>query len=217
MKQCRICMDFYPIDNFCVDNKSPDKKGYRCLLCRRSYQKEYKNINNLKIKEKAKIRAQKPEFKIKHQKYRDSRKLIKQEYDKNRRLEKREELLDQKRKYYKDNKEKLYSYRNQPYIKDKKYKYNKIWNKNNTDIKNYHNANRRALLIKATPTWLTDEHKKEIKEFYKKAKTMSKNSNIKYEVDHIIPLKSKIVCGLHVPWNLQILSKTENLKKRNTI
>lgn len=36
---------------------------------------------------------------------------------------------------------------------------------------------------------------------------------MKHEVDHIIPLMHHKVCGLDVPANVQILTKTENRRK----
>lgn len=83
-------------------------------------------------------------------------------------------------------------------------------------IKNAKNAEREALKIKATPPWLTIEQKAEILELYKLAKELQwLNNGEKLHVDHIVPLKSKKVCGLHVPWNLQIIPASWNIKKNN--
>jgi len=57
------------------------------------------------------------------------------------------------------------------------------------------------------PSWLTDGQLEEMRLIYLEAKAKG------LEVDHIHPLNGDTVCGLHVPWNLQILSKAENCKK----
>lgn len=71
-------------------------------------------------------------------------------------------------------------------------------------------AKRRAAKLNAVPVWLTGEHKKQIRDFYT-------NKPIGYEVDHIVPLRGKTICGLHVPWNLQYLTTRDNRVKGNKI
>ena len=75
-------------------------------------------------------------------------------------------------------------------------------------LKNASNAKRRAVRLHALPSWLTTEQLQEIKEIYK-------NCPLGYEVDHIIPLQGKNICGLHVPSNLQYLLKFDNRSKHN--
>jgi len=64
----------------------------------------------------------------------------------------------------------------------------------------------------ATPVWADLQA---IKEIYKKAHKLKKETGENWHVDHIVPLKGKIVSGLHVEYNLQILTATENCKKSN--
>lgn len=77
-------------------------------------------------------------------------------------------------------------------------------------------AKRRASKLEATPSWLTKAQHAEMTDIYKQAKELEKIFfNRKFHVDHIIPLQGKDVCGLHVPWNLQILTAEENIAKSN--
>jgi hypothetical protein len=78
-------------------------------------------------------------------------------------------------------------------------------------------AFRRAQKINATPKWLTEDHKKQIESIYKERNRLQQVTGIIYHVDHIIPLIHSDLCGLHVPWNLQIIPATDNLKKSNKV
>ena len=46
---------------------------------------------------------------------------------------------------------------------------------------------------------------------------ITKETGIPHEVDHIHPVQSKLLCGLTVPWNLQIISATANRRKGNKL
>lgn len=84
-------------------------------------------------------------------------------------------------------------------------------------IVNQNRAKRRASKLMAKPKWLTKQHIRDMVNIYKESKLKNKESGIEHHVDHIIPLQGKTVCGLHVPWNLQILTRDENLKKSNKL
>ncbi len=74
---------------------------------------------------------------------------------------------------------------------------------------------RRASQLSATPDWLTPEQRREMKAFYSEAAERTRKTGVPHEVDHIVPLQGKGVRGLHVPWNLQVITAKDNLKKGN--
>ena len=69
-------------------------------------------------------------------------------------------------------------------------------------------------IARATPEWLTWAERQEMTEMYKRV-AGTKRRRKKLSVDHIVPLRGKNVCGLHVPWNLQIIPLLDNQRKKN--
>ena len=56
---------------------------------------------------------------------------------------------------------------------------------------------------------------REIREIYEECSELTFLTSIPHHVDHIIPLRGKDVCGLHVPWNLRVIPAQENIAKSN--
>ena len=75
-----------------------------------------------------------------------------------------------------------------------------------------HTWDRNAIHTKACPNWA---NKTAIEKIYNAAKELTTETNIVYEVDHIVPVKHPLVCGLHVEFNLQIIPMEENKEKSN--
>ena len=59
------------------------------------------------------------------------------------------------------------------------------------------------------PLWLTKDHFKEMDSFYEWAAYL----NGEWDVDHIEPRNGAHVSGLHVPWNLQVITRADNIAK----
>lgn len=74
---------------------------------------------------------------------------------------------------------------------------------------------RRAVTLKAATVTKKLKLTSEITTIYLKCREITKSTGVKHEVDHIVPLRGKRVSGLHVPWNLRIISRHENATKYN--
>lgn len=95
---------------------------------------------------------------------------------------------------------------NNPEARKKSQKRNQEWRKNNLAYDAFRASMRRELIKRATPKWTNIE---EIKFIYEKA------SFYGFQVDHIVPIKSDLVCGLNIPNNMQLLHKDINSSKGN--
>ena len=94
-------------------------------------------------------------------------------------------------------------------------KHSKKWIKDFPDLNAANTKLYECRKSRACPKWLTTSQNAHIKRTYKLSKFMSDVTGIKHHVDHIIPLKGENICGLHVPWNLQVIKASDNLSKSN--
>jgi hypothetical protein len=124
---------------------------------------------------------------------------------------------DKAKDYYKLNREKINTSNLQRYYLNHEENKKKClsYYYNNKDVVFKNCAKRRAAKLSATPIWVDKKHEDRIKSIYSSCIKVSEKTKIPHHVDHIIPLQSKEVCGLHVWWNLRIIPAKENLSKGN--
>jgi 5-methylcytosine-specific restriction endonuclease McrA len=91
------------------------------------------------------------------------------------------------------------------------------YQKQNPDKLRMWSMNYRAAKIQRTPTWLTEDDHWMIEQAYAVAVQRTKTTGVMWHVDHIIPLQGTTVSGLHVPWNMQVITETENKRKGNRL
>jgi hypothetical protein len=223
MKQCNRCKEYKDLTEFHKCKSKPDGHNSECKACGKIRYKEYYKLHKADYaKRTKKWQADNPEklkestkkTKAKYKEIgRDHRNEIKRTWAANN----REKVRGFGRNFYKNNAEDLKNrvtkWRNDNL--EKTHKYSKKWRQENPGKQNAKTARRRAAKLQATPKWLTEKQKQQIEVFYIEAARLTRETGIPHEVDHIRPLQGKNSNGLHVPWNMQILTQVENARKNN--
>lgn len=195
MKLCAKCGETKPRSEFHKRSASPDGLRSRCKPCHIAdatlWQKQNPEKHN--AKSRAWQRRHPEQFKAQKAEYRRKNpdKVKAQVASWNARNP--EKVRQKMRKWREANPEKSRAA-------------SKAWAQAHPDLVSVYCAARRARKLQATPAWASLEH---IEQVYAQAKAVGKVA------DHIIPLRSKRVCGLHVPANLQLLTRAENSAKGN--
>jgi len=160
------------------------------------------------IKRKANYQKNKDKEQEKIKEYKSKNKEKINEYQKQYKEDNKETSRAYSKKYYLENKENSSKYAKANYQKnrEKRIAQAQDWAKNNHSKRTSIFANYKATKLKATPAWF---ERKQIEKVYKEARKYG------FHVDHIVPLQSKTVCGLHCWHNLQLLNASINCSKGN--
>jgi len=204
MKFCGSCKIEKSFEDFNKNSATKDGLHTSCKTCKAASDKNYRERN------KEKVAAGKRKCYLENRDHYDekTKAWVKKNPDRRKKiinasyLKNQEVILDKQAAYRSENRELCNSRV-------------KSWSSRNPDKLRAKDARRRGNQLKAQPTWLNEEHKKQIDDVYRLARDCELVSGEKYHVDHIVPLQGKAVCGLHVPWNLQVLPASVNIKKSN--
>lgn len=88
------------------------------------------------------------------------------------------------------------------------------WKAAHPEANAHHVGLRRTRQMQATPAWADLAA---IKVLYKQATDLRRQTGQKWHVDHVVPLKHPLVCGLHVPANLCVIPAADNQSKGNRL
>lgn len=190
-KLCTKCKTEKQAIDFYANKRMKDGLNTFCILCHRADNVKRKKVNRANSGFKEKELARGKEYREKN-------------------VEKRKEYMQQWRE---QNKEAQLQYLKQYRLDNKEYFTQ--YNKDNRSRILAHTRKRQASLLQRTPPWLDRVSFAEMEFTYEYCGAL-RSIGLKYEVDHLVPLQGKTVSGLHVPWNLQVISESDNRSKANS-
>lgn len=197
VKQCSKCKVAKTLDNFAKDTRQSSGYCPSCKQCESATRKRYRDAN------KDAIRAAQRDHYVRNRDiviaktkaYAAANREVVRAQKAADYMRNREAKLAKQKSYYANNRGARLQY-----VKD------------NASAFRARTAIRNAVKRKATPAWANVS---KIDAFYFAADFLSMVTGEWYHVDHIVPLQSKIVCGMHCEENLQILPASENIAKGN--
>lgn len=181
---CSTCNLEKSLDSFYKRNRKSDKYRSECIECGKSKAVEFDKQNPGSRKER----------------------LSKW------RVENKEHFAKVKKVWASKNKDKIKAATTARLLKDPDYynKRNRHYYKNNKSYMLWKSRKYKSDVKQALPPWANI---KAIADIYRTCTEISKNTGVKHHVDHIVPLKGKTVCGLHVENNLRVITAEENFSK----
>jgi len=121
-------------------------------------------------------------------------------------------------RWYQDNRERKANYQaiRNPLIPEKRKMYRQTYRAKYLTTVRLRESLKNTARRTRIPKWLSKKQWQDIQYFYSLRDEAQMLTGDKYHVDHIVPLQGENVCGLHVPWNLQVLPADINLAKNNS-
>jgi hypothetical protein len=225
---CSACGKNKKLVEFGKDKHAKNGRCSQCKACRSKYRTENKaTIDSHRAAHREEATAYSKSYYKENKEtvlaksaiYYEENKEEKLAYQKTYGTEHKEEKQTYNTDYYQENKERLIAEQHVRYQENKEgiFAQQAVYRKANLEMFAAFAARRRAAKLQRTPLWFTKDDFKKIKSFYTLARKMTKETGIKHEVDHILPLCGEEISGFHHWNNLQVLTKKQNSAKGNKI
>lgn len=201
MKKCSKCGVEKDVSQFGAHARQKDGLQRACKQCQRDYFRAYRtaNIDDMRAAEANWRENNRDLARANLKRFKDANPGCDREYSAAYRKRHPERRRESTARYRKLNAQRERIYR-------------KLYASKNRDKLAARASMRRALKLMATPAWA---NKEAIEELYAFAARVSRDTGVPHHVDHIVPLVSDIVCGLHCDANLWVMPATDNLSKSN--